>query len=85
TIITTTANVDVFDLHDRMPVVIAPADRARWLDLSQAADTRQALLKPYDGRLLHHPVRTLVSNVRADGPALIERMPSVAENLPLAL
>ena len=31
-ILTVNANADIAHIHDRMPVVIAPEDFARWLD-----------------------------------------------------
>jgi hypothetical protein len=43
TIITTDANELVAQLHDRMPVVIAPEDRERWLK----GPNPKELLKPY--------------------------------------
>jgi len=33
-IITTDANELVTDIHDRMPVILAPSDYARWLSLA---------------------------------------------------
>ena len=47
TIIVTDANELVAPLHDRMPVIIDPADFDAWLDTSRGAETAQALLKPY--------------------------------------
>jgi putative SOS response-associated peptidase YedK len=48
TIITTEANDLVRELHDRMPVVIGPEDRERWLN---GADP-QELLQPYPSELM---------------------------------
>src|SRR5687768_10977154 len=36
TIVTTDANALVVQLHDRMPVIIAPGDRERWMNLDEA-------------------------------------------------
>lgn len=44
TIITTAANATIAPLHDRMPVIVAAADYARWLDASADASK---LLAPY--------------------------------------
>jgi len=44
TIVTTDANAALAHIHDRMPVIIAPRDYARWLDPKQAVDD---LLVPY--------------------------------------
>ena len=46
TIITTDANEAIRPLHDRMPVILARSDEARWLDTSGDAT---ALLAPYAG------------------------------------
>lgn len=48
TIITTAANELIAPVHDRMPVIVAPRDRARWLDAA-VSDPKDllALLKPY--------------------------------------
>jgi putative SOS response-associated peptidase YedK len=43
----TEACIDVAGVHDRMPVLIAPAERAVWL-AGSAADA-QALCRPWDG------------------------------------
>jgi putative SOS response-associated peptidase YedK len=37
TILTTAGNVDMQAVHDRMPVILQPADFARWLDPAQPA------------------------------------------------
>jgi len=47
TIITTRANKLVSEVHERMPVIIAPADYQRWLTASEA--TAKRLLVPYTG------------------------------------
>src|SRR5262249_46291541 len=38
TIVTTDANAALAHIHDRMPVIIAPHDYARWLDPKQNVD-----------------------------------------------
>ncbi len=43
TIVVTTANATIAPLHDRMPVILARADEARWLD---PALTDPAILQP---------------------------------------
>ncbi len=84
TIITTEANADVAALHDRMPVVLAPDARDRWLDPDAPRAELQDLLAPgAPGKLTHHPVSKAVSNVRADGRALIEPLPPAPGNLEL--
>lgn len=44
TIITTDSNAAIAPLHNRMPVIVAVADYARWLDAAAAAST---LLAPF--------------------------------------
>ena len=47
TIITTETNGVVRPVHDRMPVIIGPADFAAWLDPRTAAADLHPLLRPY--------------------------------------
>jgi putative SOS response-associated peptidase YedK len=58
TIITTDANDLVAPVHDRMPVIIDPADYARWLDPAPAdADALRSLLRPFPSdRMTSHPL-----------------------------
>lgn len=50
TIVTTSANELLADLHDRMPVVVAEPDYARWLDSS---DDATDLLASYPAEKMH--------------------------------
>lgn len=69
TIITTTPNALMAPIHDRMPVIIAPQDRQRWLQGEGIAD----LLRPYpDGELVADPVGPAVNAPRNEGPALLD-------------
>ena len=62
------------ELHDRMPVMLAPDDWDAWLDPSNAdVEALGHLLVPAPPRLItHHPVSTEVNNARNQGPQLIE-------------
>jgi putative SOS response-associated peptidase YedK len=74
TIIVTDANELVRELHDRMPVILAPADYAAWLDPeNKATGELLALLRPADpqGWTLVEVSRK-VNSPRNDGPELIE-------------
>jgi hypothetical protein len=54
-----------------MPVIVAPADYARWLDptIADPAD----VIAPYDAEAMRYtPVSTRVNAVRNDDAALIE-------------
>jgi len=75
TIITTTPSKDMDEIHDRMPVVLSPADVETWLNVKDyGADERAQLLCPSPpGTLVHHGVGNAVGSVRNDGPELIER------------
>jgi putative SOS response-associated peptidase YedK len=74
TIVTTTPNEALADLHDRMPVIVADGAWAMWLNpLSLDRGELLGILEPNeDVRLEVYPVRRLVNDVRQDGPELIE-------------
>lgn len=56
-------------IHDRMPVILDPADYDGWLDGSAV----QELQKPYlSERMDCYPVLRAVGNVGNTGPELIE-------------
>jgi len=72
-ILTTAANADVASIHDRMPVVIAPADYDRWLGLDGEPGEAEALLRPPPaGTFEAIPVDPRVNSARIDDPRLIE-------------
>jgi len=74
TIITTAANDALRAIHDRMPVLVAPADYGEWL----ASPDPSALLEPWRGEALETvPVGVRVNDVRNDDPALLEPAPGV--------
>ena len=71
TIVTTPANALIRPMHDRMPLIIAPEDYARWLDRSVEDVTD--LLSPYPAAAMtFHPVSTRVNAVKNDDPSIIE-------------
>jgi len=72
TIVTTEANALLRPLHDRMPLIIAPDDYARWLD--PANDNVADLIVPFPpADMAYYPVSARVNSVRNDDPSLIER------------
>lgn len=77
TVLTTDAEDDLGKIHDRMPLMVPPDRWQRWLDPTKAEkDDLLALLEPAaPGRLEAFPVSKLVSNVRNNGPELIEPLP----------
>lgn len=79
TIITTTPNELMADIHDRMPVILRPEDEAFWLDRGNA-DTAglMSLLQPYDaGEMRAYPVSRIVGNVKNDVPECIVEQPAL--------
>lgn len=80
TIVTTTPNDAVADLHDRMPVLIPDEAWSRWLDPT-GTDPGEllAMLEPIDEVALRiQAVNRLVNDVRRDGPELIEPLLAAA-------
>ncbi|EAQ36673.1 hypothetical protein NB311A_15437 [Nitrobacter sp. Nb-311A] len=80
-IITTAARGDLATLHPRVPVTIAPADHARWLD-GDALESRKAamlLRAPENGEFAWHEVSARVNQVVNDDQQLM--MPVSAEEL----
>jgi putative SOS response-associated peptidase YedK len=71
-ILTTAANADMTALHDRMPVILAPEDYARWLDVKGgSAEPVRDLLKPLDeGQIEIIEVNPKLNNPRNEGPEL---------------
>ncbi len=79
-LITTSPNAVLEPIHDRMPVIIAPADYAAWLDPSNEAPLH--LVKPYPGeRMAARPVSPRVNRPENDDPALIEETPPAQSRL----
>ncbi len=74
TIITTEPNDLMVPIHNRMPVILAPASFDQWLDPSfQQPAALKALLRPYPSEeLMTYPVSTLVNNPRHDAPQCLE-------------
>ena len=74
TIVTTTANEAITDLHHRMPVVLAPDTWDAWLDpTNHDVDALQHLLAPAPPADFDvTAVRPLVNNVANEGPELLQ-------------
>ncbi|WP_127358990.1 SOS response-associated peptidase [Actinacidiphila soli] len=64
------------DIHPRMPLMLTPD---RWDDWLSPSRTDALLTPPPAGLLRAYPVRTDVSNVRNDGPELVEPLPAPEE------
>jgi putative SOS response-associated peptidase YedK len=70
-ILTTDASTSTREVHDRMPLVLAPELADLWLDPSTARPVVADLLQPYAGPLAHHVVSQAVNRVAAEGAELI--------------
>lgn len=79
TILTTSANALLRPLGDRMPVIIAPEDYARWLD-PHDSDVDDLVAAFPSERMTSYHVSTRVNATRNDGPDLIEAV-EIAEEL----
>lgn len=76
TIVTTDANERVRELHDRMPVVLAPEQHDLWLDPAADRDQLLALLAPAPPAALESfAVSTVVNRPDNEGPECIEPVP----------
>jgi putative SOS response-associated peptidase YedK len=75
TIITTDANelIHGMSIHDRMPVILKPADYSRWLNTEDPHRLPLDLLRPYEAEQMKAwKVGQGVGNVRNNGPELCE-------------
>ncbi len=73
TLITTSANDLMKDIHERMPVILSDDDLKVWLDpKNRDLDELSQLLKPYDAKVMKsYEVSPLVNNVAYDEPECI--------------
>ncbi|WP_342234549.1 SOS response-associated peptidase [Inquilinus sp. OTU3971] len=73
TIATTSPNALMAQLHNRMPVILAPEDWPAWLgEVETTREQRLALLRPYPAEeMTAWPVTTDVNNSRNNRPDLI--------------
>lgn len=74
TIITTTPNKIMADIHDRMPVILSKDSENIWLDHNASKDDLAKLLQPYQDNLMEvYPVSNEVGNVKNNSSELIIR------------
>ncbi|HEY6881764.1 MAG TPA: SOS response-associated peptidase [Polyangiales bacterium] len=73
TLITTQANEVVRAIHDRMPVVLEPADYARWLGEESASPGElKAMLRPFDASpMVSWPVSRAINKPGGDDDASV--------------
>lgn len=81
-ILTTSPNERMAEIHDRMPVILDPADYDRWLDPAlQHAEEVADLLKPFPAeRMSRYRVSSAVNSAKHDGPELIVPLGKEAGN-----
>lgn len=84
TLLTTSANDDLGHIHERMPLMVTPDRYDAWLDPAHDdPESLRALLTPAaPGVLEAYPVSRAVSNVRNNGPHLLDPLP-VEQGVPL--
>ena len=74
-IITTNANKETINIHERMPVILNNDTEAIWLNPNiKDSNILKPLLKPYDQPLIIYPVSTEVNFVRNNYPDLTNRL-----------
>jgi putative SOS response-associated peptidase YedK len=73
-IVTTTANGVLAPIHDRMPVLLPEEAWPLWLGVEPAdpSELQGLLVSAPEAGLLRYPVARWVSDVRNDGPILVE-------------
>jgi putative SOS response-associated peptidase YedK len=86
TILTTSSNSLVAEIHDRMPVILKPDDYDLWLDPGfRDTASLSGMLKPFDPtRMRRYPVSTRVNQVQNDDAECakpLEREPSPAQSI----
>jgi len=71
TVVTTDANAPMQAIHDRMPVILASQDYARWLDCRAGVDVADLLVPCPPEAIRVHAVGTAVNRASNDVPELI--------------
>jgi putative SOS response-associated peptidase YedK len=70
TIVTTNANPTLRPIHERMPVILEPADWPTWLGEVEA--DAPSLMRPSDAEFRVWRIGKAVNNVRNDSAALLD-------------
>ena len=80
-VVTAAASEDIAELHDRVPVTIAPSDFERWLDCrgDEVDAVLPLMVGPRVGEFAWHPVSTRVNRVANDDAQLL--LPIAAEEM----
>jgi len=73
-IITTSANTFMKNIHERMPVILSEEDEHRWLNETDESSLI-SLLKPCPSEIMDaYPLSGLINSARNEGPELIRRV-----------
>ncbi len=73
TIVTTAPNALIAPIHNRMPVIIPPDLRAKWLNIDCPVENVQQLIRPCEDELLvADRVSSRVNSPHNEGPELLE-------------
>jgi len=72
-IIVTAANRTMQAIHDRMPVILNPAQYSTWLNTAHYKRAQlESMLVPYAGNLETHRISRFVNSPANDGPECVE-------------
>ena len=76
TILTTTPNELMSNIHDRMPVILKPNDEQKWLnpELNTLDELKKFLIPLEDGYLEAYEVSDKVNSPKNNSPELIEKV-----------
>ena len=75
TILTTTPNDVMKEIHDRMPVILSPDDFPKWLNREVPGRDVADLIKPFDAQQMEAwPVSTAVNSPKNEGAELVEKV-----------
>ncbi len=72
-LLTTEPNETVAAVHDRMAVIVQPANYDQWMDPATDPDVLRELMVPFPGKMRSWRVSTRVNRMAAQGASLIER------------
>lgn len=76
-LLTVPANSTVAEVHDRMPLVVEPSDRDRWLSPAVGTATARSLIVPSDARLwTSHRISNAISDVHRTDSAVADPLES---------
>jgi putative SOS response-associated peptidase YedK len=65
----------IFDIHDKMPMILSIGDEKKWLDKEQSEEDLNAMLQPFPmQRMRAYPVSKNVGSVKNQGTDLVEEL-----------